>query len=530
MLESFIPFIKQLLSPLFYIFCVFAISNSISIYIQFSRSNHLFKYWNKKLLILNEESDEMSDEELEIVKKDAIAYPFISEMINRLSEISKKSEGLNLVEIHEIIDPSINRPVSRLNQGASSFIILGLFFTVAGLLGGLFNLKEFNAQTIKLLLSNLQVAFSTTIIGIILASIPKLGQFRIEKLSENYRYQFTLFARNKLIPHYAIRKADKDLGEVVRQIERSSTELKKAAESVLQLAQNTELSTSRVENAVQGFADVTEKMKQREDDLIKSLSQISSNLSTSQANIESVFIPMIDQLKQDLLNRDINIESNFKTLTNIQDSQSKLNINIDKAMSELIDTNKQIGKFFNEKFEDSFKASMDQLNETYAKKIEKLVSDLKSLSDTIDINTKDNELKQNNHYNNVKTMLESLLIEIKEKIDSYKFPSEEIINELTNLKNDVNNTNDQHKSHFEDLKTISGQITEKIELANSTIHKVSTEVNLLKKENIEKISNNLLKVHAQINEIEKQFKEIKKISKSKSKSKNILSGFFGSSK
>ena len=91
-----------------------------------------------------------------------------------------------------------------------------------------------------------------------------------------------------------------------------------------------------------------------------------------------------------------------------------------------------------EKFEDSFKASMDQLNETYAKKIEKLVSDLKSLSDTIDINTKDNELKQNNHYNNVKTMLESLLIEIKEKIDSYKFPSEEIINELTNLKNDVN--------------------------------------------------------------------------------------------
>ena len=247
-------------SNLIYIFFALAALNAIWLIKVYSEAFELFSLWNKKLLALNEESDGFTLEEIEEVRSESVSHPIVSEMIGRISEISKKGDGLNLVEIHEIVDPTINRSESKLNQGANNFILLGLLFTVTGLLTGLFNLQdEFNAFTIKLMLQNLEVAFSTTIYGLLLASLPKLGQFKIEKLSETFRHHFVLFARNKLIPHYSVRKAEKDLGEVVRQIERSSTELQRAAESVLQLSRNTELSTSRVEAAVQGFSDVTEK-------------------------------------------------------------------------------------------------------------------------------------------------------------------------------------------------------------------------------------------------------------------------------
>jgi len=513
-------------SNLIYIFFALAALNAIWLIKVYSEAFELFSLWNKKLLALNEESDGFTLEEIEEVRSESVSHPIVSEMIGRISEISKKGDGLNLVEIHEIVDPTINRSESKLNQGANNFILLGLLFTVTGLLTGLFNLQdEFNAFTIKLMLQNLEVAFSTTIYGLLLASLPKLGQFKIEKLSETFRHHFVLFARNKLIPHYSVRKAEKDLGEVVRQIERSSTELQRAAESVLQLSRNTELSTSRVEAAVQGFSDVTEKMKQREDDLIKSMSQISNNLAATKSGMESTFIPMIDQLKQDLLNRDINMDSSIKTLTNVQATQGQLNSAVKNAMAEIVKANEQIGKFFNERFETSFNNSMDQLNATYEQKIENLVVGLQSLSETVDSNNKTSEIQQNEHYIQVKTTLENLLNEVKQKVDSYRFPSEEIKNNLSGLKNDLSTSNELNIMRFKDLETKNDQFLNKINSLHVTIDKIASEISSIKKDNVGKIIKDLSKVASQLKDLEDDLKSIKK--SAKNKGKGGLKGLFG---
>jgi len=512
---SLIDFIQPYL---FYIFCGISLVNAIWLFGHYSEGNQLFSFWNKKLLSLNEESDELTHEELEEVKSEAVSHPLVSEMINRISEISKKSEGLTVVEIHEIVDPTINSFESKLNQGASNFIILGLFFTVLGLLTGLFNLQEgFSADSIQLMLKNLQVSFSTTIFGLLFAMAPKAGQFSIEKASHIFRYNFVLFARNKLIPHYSIRKTEKDLGEVVRQIQRSSSELKKAAESVIQLSQNTELSTSRVEAAVQGFSEITAKMKEREDNLIKNMSQISSNLAATKSGMENTFIPIIEQLKHDLLNRDTKMESSFQALTSVQNSQASLNNHIKDALAEIVKANDQIGKFFNEKFEGAFKESMDQLNETYEQKIETIVTGLNALSQTVDDNNQASEIQQNDHYNNVKTTLENLLDEVKQKVDSYKFPSEEIKNELAGLKNDFSTSREQNINRFKDLEIKNNQFLEKIEALHGTVQKVSTEIRVIKKDNIEKIITDISNLGLQLKGIEGELKSIRKLAKGKDK-------------
>jgi len=511
---------------LFYIFWAIALANAVYLLRRYSEGNKLFSFWNNKLLSLNEESDTLTSEEIEQVEIEAISHPLVSEMIKRISEISKKSKGLTVVEIHEIIDPTIDSFESKLNQGASNFMILGLSFTLLGLLSGLFNLQEgFSADSIQLMLKNLQVAFSTTLFGILLASAPKLGQLRIEKLSHVFRYNFVLFSRNELIPHYSIREVEQDLGEVVRQIERSSSELKKAAESVMQLSKNTELSTGRVEAAVQGFSDVTAKMKQREDDLIKNMSQIASNLAATKSGMENTFIPIIEQLKQDLLNRDINMESSFTALTSVQNSQASLNNHIKNALSEIVKANDQIGKFFNEKFEGAFKESMDQLNETYEQKIATIVTGLNALSQTVDSNNQASEIQQNEHYNNVKTTLENLLEEVKQKVDSYRFPSEEIKNELAGLKNDFSASREQNINRYKELEIKNNQFLEKIETLHSSVQKVSTEVREIKKDNIEKIITDLSNVGSQLKGLEKELKSIKQLAKKNGK--GVIKRLFG---
>ena len=266
-------------------------------------------------------------------------------------------------------------------------------------------------------------------------------------------------------------------------------------------------------------------LKKREDDLIKSMSQISNNLAATKSGMESTFIPMIDQLKQDLLNRDINMDSSIKTLTNVQATQGQLNSAVKNAMAEIVKANEQIGKFFNERFETSFNNSMDQLNATYEQKIENLVVGLQSLSETVDSNNKTSEIQQNEHYIQVKTTLENLLNEVKQKVDSYRFPSEEIKNNLSGLKNDLSTSNELNIMRFKDLETKNDQFLNKINSLHVTIDKIASEISSIKKDNVGKIIKDLSKVASQLKDLEDDLKSIKK--SAKNKGKGGLKGLFG---
>ena len=258
-------------------------------------------------------------------------------------------------------------------------------------------------------------------------------------------------------------------------------------------------------------------MKEREDNLILNMSQISSNLAATKSGMENTFIPIIEQLKHDLLNRDIKMESSFQALTSVQNSQASLNNQIKDALAEIVKANDQIGKFFNEKFEGAFRESMDQLNETYEQKIETIVTGLNTLSQTVDDNNQASEIQQNEHYNNVKTTLENLLDEVKQKVDSYKFPSEEIKNELARLKNDFSTSREQNINRFKDLEIKNDQFLEKIEALHGTVQTVSTEIRVIKKDNIAKIITDISNLGLQLKEIEGELKSIRKLSKGKNK-------------
>ena len=183
---------------LFFVFSGLSVINAIYLFAIFLQGKDLFQVWNKNFFIYNGEPENITEDRIvEIEKEAASSHSLVSDLISRIREISSDRKELSLDEIHEIIDPKISSYEIKLNQGASTFIYFGLFFTVAGLLFGLLKLQDgFDANSIKAMLSNLEVAFSTTIIGLILSIFPKNGQSYISRLSDSFRHSFTVFARN----------------------------------------------------------------------------------------------------------------------------------------------------------------------------------------------------------------------------------------------------------------------------------------------------------------------------------------------
>jgi len=115
-----------------------------------------------------------------------------------------------------------------------------------------------------------------------------------------------------------------------------------------------------------------------------------------------------------------------------------------------------------------------------------LVVGLQSLSETVDSNNKTSEIQQNEHYIQVKTTLENLLNEVKQKVDSYRFPSEEIKNNLSGLKNDLSTSNELNIMRFKDLETKNDQFLNKINSLHVTIDKIASEISSIKKITLEK--------------------------------------------
>jgi len=527
-IDSLLGFIQPFL---FYIFSVVALINAIHLLMIFIQGKNLFSAWNKKLFSYNENPGALTEEDIiDIEKEAATSHPLVSNLIKRIRDISSDRKELSLHEIHEIIDPTVINYEIKLNSGASIFIYSGLLFTVAGLLFGIFELQgKIDDRSIKMMLANLEVAFTTTIAGLILSIFPKVAQGHIEKLSDQFRHSFTVFARNELIPRYAVPESERDLNQLVRKIGQSSDGLKSAAESVRQLAENTQVSTSRIENAVAGFSEVAEKMRQREDSLIQSISGISSHLTEMQSTLQANFIPTIETLKNDLLNRDLKLSTSFDAVNDLQAKQAELNKNINSALAGIVDANNQIGKFFNEKFEDSFKKSMDELNQTYDQKIQSIISGLDQLGTAVQSNQQVNTVQQNEHHKDVKDLLENYLNDIKQKVDSYVFPSEEIRDGIVNLKNDLSSLSDKETNEFREIENKNKESIEKIEVLQQSVQKVTSQINVITKNNIEKIKTDIVKIDTGVKKLEKQFKDISSQFKvlTGGKGKSLTSRLFG---
>ena len=100
---------------------------------------------------------------------------------------------------------------------------------------------------------------------------------------------------------------------------------------------------------------------------------------------------------------------------------------------------------------------------------------------------------------------------------------------VVKLKNDLTSLSVKETNEFQGMENKNNESIAKIESLQKAVKKVSTQINVLTKDNIEKVKTDVVKINEGVKELEKQFNEInnqfKKLAGGKGKS--ITSRIFG---
>ena len=334
------------------------------------RSTKFFKKWNSILQQINGLKQTERDHGQAEFDENAKNDPYFNKIITHVKEIVKTSKELSINEIGSLTDDLILSFEHKLNSVSGSFFFVGISFTILGLFVALntISLPETNValrstdEILSSLVKNFQLAFISTIIGVILSAITKFTQFRLSQFREPFQYNLLLYIKNVIIPVHSIPEVEKDLGELVRTLSQSSSSLMETSDQLSDLVRNTQLSTESIVESVETFSDVTEKMGVREEKLTSALSNLSKFLTDLRGGFKEIVAP-IDALRNDLIDRDQSIGLQIDFVRRIYDKQMQIDSSITSILGHTRDSVNKIGEFFNENFTPSFKEAMKDLSE-----------------------------------------------------------------------------------------------------------------------------------------------------------------------
>ena len=372
------------------IFFIIVISLLVYAAYKFVSALRIFHDGNRELEQVNVLSKKEPDQAVENFEKKAAEVPFLRRLMSETREIAKSSKELSLVDVHALTDDLILSFEERLNLVASIFFLVGITFTVIGLLMALAPISDIAnvASTegiISGLVNNFLLAFGSTIIGAIFSVITKLGQLKIKRVREQFHYNFLLYVKNVIIPVYSIPEVERDLGKLVRTLTKSSSSLRESADLLGDLSRSTQLGTEQIVQSVEGFTAVTERMGLREERLTSVLGNLSNYLTDLRASIQEIVAP-IDLMREDLINKDQSIELQVEFIRKIHDKQLEFDRKVQNGIDDIRNSIKRIADFFDQDFTDSFEQAMSNLTadqktllEAIHKNTSKIRSSVKSL-------------------------------------------------------------------------------------------------------------------------------------------------------
>ncbi len=363
-------FSDPILLSLWVVFFLIIFSIIVYALLIFITATSFYKKWNSVLQQINGlKQTELDHGQAEFDEK-AKNDPYFNKIITHVKEIVKTSKELSVNEIGSLTDDLILSFEQKLNSVSGSFFFVGISFTIFGLFVALntISLPETSVairstdEILSSLVKNFQLAFLSTIIGVIFSAGTKFAQFQLSKRREPFQYNLLLYIKNVIIPVHSIPEVEKDLGELVRTLSQSSSSLMETSDQLSDLVRNTQLSTESIVKSVETFSDVTEKMGVREEKLTSALSNLSKFLTDLRGGFKEIVAP-IDALRNDLIDRDQSIGLQIDFVRRIYDKQMQIDSSITSILGHTRDSVNKIGEFFNENFTPSFKEAMKGLSE-----------------------------------------------------------------------------------------------------------------------------------------------------------------------
>lgn len=469
-----------------------------------------FKNWNYTLLQFNGlKKGDVENSQLEFEEK-AKTDPYFNKILTNVKELVKTSRELSIDEIGSITDDFILVYERKLNSLASSFFFVGISFTILGLFFALntISLTEANAlrsteEMLSGLIRNFQLAFISTIIGVISSTITKVCQYFVSKSREPFKFNLLLYIKNVIIPIHAVPEVEKDLGELVRTLSNSSSSLIHTSEQLSELIRNSQLSTESIVESVETFSDVTEKMGVREENLISALSNLSKYLTDLRGSLKEIVAP-IDALRHDLIDRDQDISLQVDFVKRIYDKQIQIDSNLTNILDETKISVNKMSEFFNEKFTSSFNETMKNLSKEQKGMLDEVIHNTKttrriveSMPDPLVINREMRALGE--IYNQIKIKLENDLLTLNNSFKS-------LYHKTTGIDSDVNRGTKEISNRVEEIKQL---------LDNNSEFRISIEndfkviADKLEQKNMDpsNVTNSLKTIEMDINKIIKMFDE-----------------------
>ena len=417
------------------------------------------KDWNAKVNQLNDTIDVLEEQDIERFEEESKSVPLISNIINKIKSITRKTTDLSVNEIHEVIDDDIMEWENNLSSTANNFIMLGVLFTVISLFSSVPN--KTSIEEIRVFLDSFKFAFWTTIIGIVASLIVKYIERLIGKKRESFRYNLVLLVKTILVPRYSIPEVnEKNLGELVLSISKAANSVQASSDALEGLAKKTQAGTENIEKAVSGFTVISEKIIQKEDSLNKSLGNLNNYLIQIQKNLDESIQPLSREILEQLSQNAVRNENNLNEIAELRTSQIEMNEKINSSLKLIASSHKQLGDFFGKDFKNIFKKSLDELNNNYQEELNSISRNLKEFSDDF--------LQKMNDDSKLDLLHEKTDRFIVEFLDMNKI-IKDIQEPLNEMKKDLGNIQEGSKQHNESIDNTRGSIDE-INQNIKTIH------------------------------------------------------------
>ena len=526
--NGFIDFLQNYLIQTFSFVCFILFLYGGIIY---TRSITLFYKWHNKFEKLNNKEDSLTEEELTDFELEASEDHFINLISSRIKEISIRARELSVDEIKELVDEKIYNYENNLTGVANAFIIVGVLFTVLGLFTGLVGLEEdFNATAVGNLLGKLRLSFVTTIWGIVFSGTTAFFvKFTLSPLREKFSYHLILFAKNVLVPKYGVPDAEKDLGIIVKSISKASKDLQNASLSVQNMAENSQVGTKQIQNAVRGFKEITAKMIEREDQLTNNMYNISNRLTDLKTSIDEMIRPSIDQLQATIDKRELSISEHLEILMNVQEKQSQINTDIRSSMEKVTIILSDLSQFFNRDFEGSFKDAVDSINKRYKHRFDEIFTSIQSMNEKIGSSVSTDQMTS--MINNLKEEVTSVTADLSDRMAVMNEKSSTIFEQLQDL---VKNLSMMSASFNDEILKLVQSITdykENVENVSKDINGLNNRIEDFQISDIQELKvveedlKNISKQLQNLDDRQADFtKEIKRIKKEAPKEGGVLSG------
>ena len=511
------------------LFFLLTFANSFFIISTVVRAKSIFDKWSPKIDELNDVPESVSNEEVDEFEGQTEDDKFIYEIIEKVKKIAVNSRDMPVHEIHEIIDDDIMKWESRINASANLFLMFGVLFTVLGLFSGLPG-GEIDPNVIKNLLANFKIAFQTTIWGISASFVAKLLQTYISQRRDRFRYSLVLLIKNLIVPKYAIQEADeKNLGEMLRTISKSSIELEKAAVAVQQMAEGTKVGTENIEKSINQFADVTEKMSDREDSLISSLSKLRENLNNIKVGLNETFPELVDSMRNDIRDYQTNNTTSIEGIKDLRDEQVKINKRMGKSLTKISDSQKKMGEFFGNDFTNIFKFSLKEISDQYIGHIDEIRAGVASLQTKLDSTVISDDISS--QFSDFKKLFNDKISDIYDEVTPIRPGIDSLRTSLSNIES----LDEDNQTQITELHKTATEMSNKMVSLHDNIYSMSTAMErvgentlFVEKEQIEPIKDYLNVLSIDLgsikDEMNKLIKSVDNISKLGGTGTSILDG------